>query len=212
MSWNPEIKKWIILRGRIIRVRHKGVQWGPVFDFIKQLTLKVRREKNHHVFPCFLRQKHFRAVIRHAQGSSPWGASIQRLALAIEVPQQSWWWEQALSVSKYGEIFARKYLLVEWEILLKILWAAMKEGLRWGGATFGSRNVPSSHLISLCTLLYHHHHQHNHNHIHNHHYHHHPAGRILVTNLELAEKKRDFGVMDVYWKYIMTIILVFLEP
>ena len=53
MSWNPEIKKWIIFRGRIIRVRHKGVQWGPLFDFIKQLTLKVRREKNHHVFPCF---------------------------------------------------------------------------------------------------------------------------------------------------------------
>ena len=110
MSWNPEIKKRIIFRGRIIRVRHKGVQWGPVFDFIKQLTLKVRREKNHHVFPCFLRQKHFRAVIRHAQGSSPWGASIQRLALAIEVPQQSWWWEQAVSVSKYGEIFCAKIL------------------------------------------------------------------------------------------------------
>ena len=144
---------------------------------------KCAKEKNHHVFPCFLRQKHSRAVIRHAQGSSPWGASIQRLALPIEVPQQSWW-EQAVSVSKYGEIFARKYLQVKWEILLKILWAAMKEGLRWGGATFGSRNVPSSHLISLCTLHYHHHH-----HNHNHHYHHRPAGRILVTNLELAEKR-----------------------
>ena len=164
--------------------------------------------------PLFLRQKHSRAVIRHAQGSSPWGASIQRLALPIEVPQQSWW-EQAVSVSKYGEIFARKYLLVEWEILLKILWAAMKEGLRWGGATFGSRNVPSSHLISLCTLHYHRHHHHNHchphHHNHNHHYHHRPAGRILVTNLELAKKKRDVGVMDVYWKYIMTIILFFLD-
>ena len=157
------------------------------------------RRKKSSCLPLFLRQKHSRAVIRHAQGSSPWGASIQRLALPIEVPQQ-WWWEQAVSLSKYGEIFARKYLLVEWEILLKILWAAMKEGLRWGGATFGSRNVPSSHLISLCTLHYHHHHHHhNHNHHHhNHLYHHRPAGKMLVTNLVLAKKR---GMLDL-WMYI----------
>ena len=78
--------------------------------FYKTTHTKSAKGKNHHVFPCFLRQKHFRAVIRHAQGSSPWGASIQRLALAIEVPQQSWWWEQAVSVSKYGEIFCAKIL------------------------------------------------------------------------------------------------------